>query len=93
MNQLVFYVNGQVISFFSLLIMVAVIFFSIYERKQAGYALPNWMHYIFIFLALDAVSGMLLAGFQLTETAYFYTIRRLFSLLSICLPSKGIGQM
>jgi DNA-binding CsgD family transcriptional regulator len=83
MAQPVFHITGQVISFFSLLIMIATIIFSLRKRIQAGYPMPPWVLYIYIFLALDALVGLILTGFQLADTFPFYSGRRIFSLFSI----------
>ena len=76
MMQHGFYVNGQVVSFFSELIMIIFILVSIRERKQAGVGLPKWVFHIYGFLALDALLAGTLAGFQLNNTDLFFAARR-----------------
>ncbi len=83
MTQPSFYINGQVISFVSLLIMIAFILFSLRKRRLAGFTLSNWVVYIYAFLALDALVAASLTGFQLNDTNFFYATRRVFSLFSI----------
>ena len=82
-EQHVFLVTGQVVSYFSLLIMTAAIVYSLNQRRLAGYRPPAWAIYIYIFLALDALVGVILTGFQYIDTPYFYSGRRFFSLFTI----------
>lgn len=83
MNWAAFYVDGQVVSFVSLLIMNVFIVLNLRQRKQGGYLVPVWVPWIFVFLGLDAGISIFLAGFQLEDTIYFYSVRRIFSLLSL----------
>lgn len=83
MNWAEFYVSGQVVSFFSLLIMNVFIVLNLWQRKKGGYLVPAWVPWIFIFLGLDAALSIFLAGFQFEDANFFYSARRIFSLLSL----------